>query len=361
MRAARFVPLLVLWLSTACGGDAAREPVLVVYNAGSLARPIRAALDSFAAREGVRAEQESAGSLESARKLTELGKIPDLVALADAEVFPRYLMPEHVDGYVEFARNRMVVAYTARSRYASEVGPDTWWRIMQRPGVEVGRSDPNLDPNGYRTMLVWQLAERHYGEPGLAARLEAASPDRNVRPKEADLVGLLQAGELDYIWSYESMARAIGLPYVQLPKAIDLSPPDSADAYAHASITVRGARAGDSVTFRGAPIIYGFAVPRAAPHPAFAARFAAFLLSDEGRAILRREGLDALEAPVVRGARPAWVPAAAPPPPADSSAGTGAPGAGAGPGAGPIGAPDVAPDVAPGVAPGGAPGAPPAA
>ena len=286
------------------------ERVLVVFNAGSLARPIRAALDTFAAHEGVRVEQESAGSLETARKLTELGKVPDLIALADAEVFPRYLMPGQVDGYVEFARNRMVLAYTDRSRFAQEMGPDTWWRILLRPGVETGRSDPQLDPNGYRSMLVWQLAEHHYGEPGLAARLEAASPPRNVRPKEADLIGLLQAGEFDYIWSYESIARAIGLRYVQLPKAIDLSPPDSADSYARATITVRGARAGDSVTFRGAPIVYAFAVPREAPHAALAARFAAFLLSVEGRAILRREGLDAVDSPVARGARAPWMPLA---------------------------------------------------
>jgi len=197
-------------------------------------------------------------------------------------------MPAYVDGYVEFARNRMVLAYTDRSRYAAEAGPDTWWRILLRAGVETGRSDPNLDPNGYRTMLVWQLAERHYDEPGLAARLEAAHPARNVRPKEADLVGLLQAGELDYIWSYESMARAAGLRFVQLPKGIDLSPPDSAGTYARAAVTVRGARAGDSVTFRGAPIVYAVAVPRDAPHRALGERFAAFLLSAEGQAILRR-------------------------------------------------------------------------
>ena len=291
------------------GGErAGGERVLVVFNAGSLARPIRAALDTFAAREDVRVEQESAGSLETARKLTELGKVPDLVALADAEVFPRYLMPGQVDGYVEFARNRMVLAFTDRSRFASEMGTDTWWRILLRPGVETGRSDPHLDPNGYRSMLVWQLAEQHYGQPGLAARLEEASPPRNVRPKEADLIGLLQAGEFDYIWSYESIARAIGLRYVQLPKAIDLSPPDSADSYSRAAITVRGARAGDSVTFRGAPIVYALAVPREAPHAELAARFAAFLLSETGRAILRREGLDAVDAPVARGVRQPWMP-----------------------------------------------------
>ena len=55
----------------ACGGvpKAGEDQVLVVFNAGSLARPIRAALDTFAAHTGVRVEQESAGSLESARKL----------------------------------------------------------------------------------------------------------------------------------------------------------------------------------------------------------------------------------------------------------------------------------------------------
>ncbi len=288
-------------LLAGCGrGRPAAEGPLVVYNAGSLARPLRAVLDTFAAREGVAVEQESAGSLETARKLTELGKIPDLIALADAEVFPGYLVPGQLDGWTEFARNRMVLAYTDRSRFAAEMSPGTWWRILLRPGVETGRSDPHLDPNGYRTLLVWQLAARHEGDPGLSARLATAHPERNVRPKEADLVGLLQAGELDYIWSYESMARATGLRYVTLPAAIDLASPDSAAAYATARVTVRGGAPGDSVTFTGKPIVYAFGVPRAAPHAPLAARFAAFLRSEEGRAILRREGLDALDIPVDR-------------------------------------------------------------
>ena len=301
------VLLLAAW-AAACTGRAERgaEGPLVVFNAGSLARPIRAALDTFARREGIPVAQESAGSLESARKLTELGKIPDLIALADAEVFPRYLMPDFVDGYVEFAHNRMVLAYTDRSRFAAEVTGENWWHVMLRPGVEVGRSDPELDPNGYRTLLVWQLSERFYGERGLAARLAAASPARNVRPKEADLVGLLQAGEFDFIWSYESMARALGLPYVSLPTEVDLSEPAQAARYAEASVTVRGARAGDQVTFKGTPIVYGFAVPRAAPHRALGERFAAFLLSPDGRAILRREGLDAFELARPVGTVGAW-------------------------------------------------------
>lgn len=268
----------------------------MVYNAGSLARPMRAAMDSFARRENVRVEQESAGSLETARKLSELGKIPDLIALADADVFPGYLVPEHVDAYTAFARNRMVVAYTERSRFAAEITTANWPEILSRSGVDVGRSDPELDPNGYRTLMVWQLAAATRGSPRLFDQLAAQSPVRNVRPKEADLVGLLEAGEFDYIWSYESMARGIGLRWVMLGDSVDLSQPGLAEFYARAEVTVRGAATGSHMTFLGKPIVYAFAVPRAAPHPELARRFAAFLVSPDGREILRREGLDALDA-----------------------------------------------------------------
>lgn len=293
------VLLLLLLVLVGCEGSRPPERTLTVFNAGSLARPMRAVLDTFARREGVTVAQESAGSLESARKLTELGKIPDVIALADADVFPQYLMPAHVASYTLFARNRMVVAYTDRSRHASAMQTSTWSEILTRPDVEVGRSDPELDPNGYRTLMVWQLAERSRGEAGLAARLEARAVARNVRPKEADLVGLLEAGELDYIWSYESMAKAIGLRYVLLGDSVDLSIPALAEFYRTASVTVRGAVAGSRVTFTGAPIVYAFAVPREAPQPALAQRFADFLVSSEGKAILRREGLDALDLPEV--------------------------------------------------------------
>src|SRR5689334_11489580 len=82
-----------LLMTIACGHDSGarqasdslggQDRAIVVYNAGSLALPLRAALDSFAEREHVTVQQENAGSLETARKLTELGKIPDLVAVAD--------------------------------------------------------------------------------------------------------------------------------------------------------------------------------------------------------------------------------------------------------------------------------------
>jgi molybdate/tungstate transport system substrate-binding protein len=266
---------------------APQTDTLTVFDAGSLALPVKVALDSFAHRTHTVVQQENAGSLETARKLTELGRIPDVVALADYEVFPRYLVPKYVTWYTQFARNRMVITYTK-----GRITADNWFDVLTQPGVEVGRSDPKLDPAGYRALLVWQLAERYYKKPGLAGRLLAAAPARNMRPKSADLTALVQTGDLDYAWEYESVAQAAGLSYLALPKEIDLSDPSEAGAYREVAVRV------DTVLVRGEPIVYGLSIPTHAPHPGTARRFVEFLLSADGRAILRREHLDALDMPI---------------------------------------------------------------
>jgi molybdate/tungstate transport system substrate-binding protein len=274
---------------------AGQEPSgpLVVFNAGSLAYPFRELLAAFqSAHPAIQPMQESSGSLEAARKLTELQKIPDVVAVADYGVIAKLLMPRHATWYVTFATNAMVLAYTDRSVGAAEISGENWWQVLLRPAVRWGQSDPNLDPNGYRALMVFQLAEAHYRQPGLAARLSAALRPRYVRPSEAQLTGLLQAGELDYAWSYRSLAQTAGLKWVTLPPEVDLSDPKLASWYGQARVRLPGPRPGvtDSVEFRGEPIVYALTIPVGAPHPELAREFARFVLSAEGRAILTRAG-----------------------------------------------------------------------
>lgn len=294
------------------GGTAGDGGAIVVYTAASVAIPIRAALDTFAAREHVTVQQENGGSLDIARKLMELHEIPDVVVLADYHVFSNLLMPEQTTWYADFARNRMVLAFTDKSKFATEVDSTNWPKILQRPGVELGRANPDLDPNGYRTLLTLQLAEQYYKQPGLYDRLMKLSPAKNVRPKEADLVGVLQAGEFDYIWSYESLAEATKLRYITLPSAIDLGTPGDTDMYAKASVKVAGKTRKDTLTIKGEPIVYALSIPKTAPHPQAAEQFVAFLLSPEGRALMHATKLDALGTPVIIGTgEPASVRAAA--------------------------------------------------
>lgn len=265
---------------------------LVVYNAGSLALPFQQLLAAFASKHpGVTPAQESSGSLEAARKLTELGKIPDVLAVADYNVITKLLIPGYATDYIPFATNAMVLAYTERSRHAQEISGENWWRILLEPGVRWGHSNPALDPNGYRSLMVFQLAEQHYREPGLATRLNRALDPRYVRAAEAQLVGLLQAGELDYAWSYRSLAASNGLKWVALPPEVDLSDPARATTYARAIVRLPGPRmSGDSVEFRGEPILYALTIPNAAPHPAIARAFVDFVRSPEGAAILQHAG-----------------------------------------------------------------------
>ena len=295
--------VLLLLAVMACGRPA-RGPAgdLVVFNAGSLAYPFRELLAAFqAAHPGVLPKQESSGSLEAARKLTELGKIPDVLGVADYGVIAKLLMPGHSTWYATFASNAMVLAYTDRSAAAAEISADNWWRVLLRPDVRWGASNPALDPNGYRTLMVFQLAERHYGIPGLAVRLAAALSPRYIRPAEAQLTGLLQAGELDYAWSYRSLAESNRLRWVELPPEINLSDPARAESYAHARVRLPGARQAeaDSVEFVGEPIVYALTIPAAAPHPETARAFVQFVLSPEGGAILRRAGFSVLPVSIV--------------------------------------------------------------
>jgi molybdate/tungstate transport system substrate-binding protein len=286
--------------------DAQTSPTgpLVVFNAGSLAKPFNELLQAFKAKyPGVAPAQENSGSLEAARKLTELGKIPDVIGVADYGVIPKLLIPQHATWFATFARNSMVLIYTDQSIGAGEIDRKNWWQVLLRPGVRAGRSDPALDPNGYRTLMALQLAERFYKQPGLAGRLERALPPKYMRPKEADLTALVQAGELDYSWSYASIARSTGLRYVELPPEVDLSDPKLADWYAQARVRIPGPRrgGGDSVEFRGEPIVYALTIPTAAPHPRTAMAFVQYIFSPEGQEILKKNGFIVLEKPLLGG------------------------------------------------------------
>ncbi|MEO7997981.1 MAG: substrate-binding domain-containing protein [Gemmatimonadaceae bacterium] len=297
--------LLAMMACGKTGGDAGSTPKsssIRLFNAASIARPLRVLADSFTARTNIMVLQENQSSLELARKLTEFNEVPDVIALADYQVFPKLLAPKFVDGWWLFARNRMVLGYTDKSHHTDLLANDGWRNVVTMKDVEVGRSDPNTDPSGYRTLMTIQLAELHYNEPGLAKRLLAGAAEKNIRPREADQVGMLQAGELDYIWTYENLARAAGLKFVILPEEVDLGTAADSSLYAKVSVRVAGKQRGDSVTFHGEPILYGVAVPFTAADTAAGQKFVAFMLSADGKRILHAASLDALDSPIAVGA-----------------------------------------------------------
>jgi molybdate/tungstate transport system substrate-binding protein len=303
-RAAIALAVLLGSAGAACAQAPSLRGELVVFNAGSLGLPFRNLLKAFKqANPGVRTAQESSGSLEAARKITELGKTPDVLAVADYAIIPKLLIPSHAEWYATFATNALVLAFRNESQGALEIADHNWYRILLRPGMRIGRSDPKLDPSGYRTLMVWQLAERYYRQPTLATQLRAASPPRYMRPKEADLTALLQLGELDYVWTYASIAQASGFRWLDLPPELNLSDPAMASTYAQARVTLPGATQakGDTVVFAGEPIVYALTIPRNAPHPEVAEAFVRFVYSEAGQRIIADAGLRPVAAPSLGG------------------------------------------------------------
>jgi molybdate/tungstate transport system substrate-binding protein len=274
---------------------------VLLFIAASLTKPLQPALDAYAARTNTVILRESGASLEHVRKLTELHRTPDLLLLADADVFPRFLVPQYSSWFAEFARNRMVVAYTDKSRHAREISATNWTRVLSGSDVEIGRTDPNLAPVGYRTLLMFALAEKHYEVPGLARRLLAHAPERNIRPNAAVLAALLAAGELDYIYDYQSVAESNGFKFIQLPEQIDLGDAKQAALYSSVSVQVRGTSPGSTTTFKGQPILYGATIPAGAPHAKAAADLYRYLTSPATIAQLRAAHVDMLEHPIVVG------------------------------------------------------------
>ena len=183
----------------------------------------------------------------------------------------------------------MVIAYTNKSRFGNEINRDNWYENLQRDGVNYGRSNPDWDPCGYRTLMVWQLAEDYYNVPGLYDKLYGAAGEL-IRPKEVNLIALLESGDLDYAFEYSSIAAQHKLHFVKLPIEIDLSSQEFGDYYSKAKVEIAGKKPGETITKTGKPIVYGITIPKDAPHPEMAVAWIDFLLSSDGMAIIEANG-----------------------------------------------------------------------
>ena len=190
---------------------------------------------------------------------------------------------------------------TMFSKFANEINSDNWYKILLRNGVEYGHSDPNADPCGYRTLLVWQLAEKYYKQKGLYELLQKNCPKKNIRSAEVDLIALLEAGELDYLFIYRSVAWQHRMKFVTLPDEINLKDAKYKDFYKQAQVKISGKKPGEFIIKKGAPMVYGFTVPQTVQNKRGAVLFADFILSEQGKRILEQNGQPCIIPPVITG------------------------------------------------------------
>jgi molybdate/tungstate transport system substrate-binding protein len=278
---------LFLLLISGCGK---RQSEIIIFHAGSLSVPLRALADEFEkSHPAVKILMEPAGSLVCARKITELKKPCDILVSADYFVIDKIIVPEYASWSIRFATNEIVIAFDEKSKYSGEIDSVNWMDILLRDDVSYARSDPDSDPCGYRTVLTFMLAENHYRRQGLSKALQVK--DRKfIRPKEIDLIALIESNAVDYMFQYKSVAIQHKLKYVELPDEINLGNPGLNHLYNTVSINVVGSSPGSSITIRGGYINYSLSVPDKAPNQESAVDFTEYLLSPEGMDVFRKNG-----------------------------------------------------------------------
>jgi len=256
---------------------------LTIFHAGSLSVPFAEMEKTFEKMyPQVDVQRESGGSTKMARLISDVGKPADIMASADYVVIDKNLIPKFAAWNIRFATNQLVLCYTENSRFADEVNADNWYEILQRDGVVWGHSDPNLDPCGYRSLMVLQLAEKYHDRPGLYDALIANRPEKNVRPKSVELISLLQSGNMDYAWEYLSVAVQHELEYITLDDHINLSSYEQTPFYKQAKVTVTGTKPGTTIDRIGKSITYGITMIKDAPNQEAAEAFMKYMLDPEG-------------------------------------------------------------------------------
>lgn len=233
------------WLA-GCGSVAGRREPVEVLAAGSLQTALAEGL-----REAVATPVavEAHGSVAAARLVERGERDPDVVALADTALFTDRLDAWHAT----FATNELAVATadTAGGRRVAEA--DRWFQPLVDGTARLGRTDPALDPLGYRTLFALRLAGDHYDRPTLAE--DVLGPDQ-VYPETA-LAASVETGAVDAAVLYRTMADDHGLPTRDLPAAIDLGSADHAEDYADLTYELP-----DGSAVRGDVIRYGATLRR---------------------------------------------------------------------------------------------------
>ncbi|MBV9498615.1 MAG: substrate-binding domain-containing protein [Acidobacteriaceae bacterium] len=190
------------------------------------------------------------------------------------------------------ARTEMVIAYSPKSQYASQLakandpGAKPWWQILETQGLRFGRTDPNTDPQGVNIIFTMQLAGDYYHQPGLAAKILGPVINPQQIFQEAQVMGRLQAGQLDASSAYKTQPAALGVPFLELPKEINLGDASLENEYRKTTVTLNGK------TLHPSPLIFYAAVLKDAPQPALANRFLTWLQGPEAKAVFSRYHYD---------------------------------------------------------------------
>jgi molybdate/tungstate transport system substrate-binding protein len=216
---------------------------------------------------------------------------PDVFVPVTAGPIRTVLQSGKASSAIPVAQTEMVIAYSPKSRFAARFdaaahGQADWWKILQEPGLRFGRTDPVADPQGRNIIFTMMLAAQFYKQPELVESVLGPTVNPKQISEEPNVQARLQSGELDAASAYKIQPGPFHLPFLTLPKEINLSGEHVASEHPDVTLALKGK------TYHPEPLIYYAAVLKDAPHPQAANAFVEWLKGDEGQAIFRKFDYD---------------------------------------------------------------------
>jgi molybdate/tungstate transport system substrate-binding protein len=213
------------------------------------------------------------------------------------------LFPKFTKWYAQYAGTSMVVAYNPNSKYAPEFKAiasgskplKDLFTLMEQPGFKLGRTDPNIDPQGRDFIYMLELAQTQYHLPNnTVTKILGGAAGSSKSPEiyaESSLDSTLQSGQLDAASAFITQAIELHLDYIRLPSAINLGDFSLADQYAKATVTITPP-GGSPTTKKGSPQVIDITII-GKPTPA-AIAFVKYTLSQVGQAQYKTGGFTLL-------------------------------------------------------------------
>ncbi|MDQ2741837.1 MAG: extracellular solute-binding protein [Chloroflexota bacterium] len=294
----KFLGTLVL-LGILVGGSAtqsrAASGTVNVYYAGSLVNLNENLVGpAFASETGYTYQGNGAGSSAIAAQIKGRLSTPDVVEFADPAI-NKTLMGSangnYVSWYFTYARTSLAIGFDPKSKYAREFRlvqhhKLPWYTALLQRGLRIGRTDPNLDPKGYRAIWMANLAQRVYHLKGFEKKIFGASENPSQVFPEEVLITRMLTGQVGAGVFYLSEVRDLGIPYISLPAKVNLGDPKYSTLYATQHFMTKSGQ-----TVKGAPIEYTITIPSTVKNEQGAEVFVQFILSPRVRAISAAHGL----------------------------------------------------------------------
>jgi molybdate/tungstate transport system substrate-binding protein len=235
----------------------------------------------------------ASGTLEQEIAANEIS--PNVLEVVGADnVTP--LEPKYTKWYVAYTGTKMVLAYNPNSKYASQFKAiadgkqplSSLFTLLQTPGLKLGRTDPNTDPQGRNFIYMLELAQKYYNLPSdtvskILGTTDFGTANNSQIYAESALDSTLQSGQLDAASAYINQAVQLHLAYIPLPPPINLGDAAYAAQYKTASVTITG-----NVTKHGSPQVIDITII-GTPTPA-AIAFVKYTLSPAGLALYKAGG-----------------------------------------------------------------------